>query len=76
MDETELHAFHVAITFFILCIFFLEGEKKMERESNGDKKMHGFPFHQLNDDFKTYRIIHKLVYSDYGADYIKIYITR
>ena len=29
--------------------------------------MHVVPFHQLNDDFKTYRIIHKSVYSDYGA---------
>ena len=26
---------------FFLCLFFLEGEKKRERESNGDKKSHG-----------------------------------
>ena len=26
--------------------FFLEGEKKRERESNGDKKRHRVPFHQ------------------------------
>ena len=38
MDETKFRAFYVAITFFILCIFFLEREKKMEKESNGDKK--------------------------------------
>ena len=27
-----------ALSLFILCLFFLEGEKKMERESNGEKK--------------------------------------
>ena len=33
------------LSLFILCLFFLEGENKMERESNGDKKMHVVPFH-------------------------------
>jgi len=39
-DETELRDFFAitALTLFILCLFFLEGEKKRERESNGDKK--------------------------------------
>ena len=49
----ELRAFFcVAITslsLFIPCLFFLEGEKNKERESNGDKKMHGGPFHQIPD---------------------------
>jgi hypothetical protein len=39
--ETELRAFFVDIatlSFFILSLFFLEGKKKRERESNGDKK--------------------------------------
>ena len=44
MDESEIRAFFVAITALfkiILCLFFLEGEKKRERESNGDKKCTG-----------------------------------
>jgi len=48
-DETELRAFFVANTalyHFILCLFFLKAEKKRERESKGDKKIHGVPFHQ------------------------------
>ena len=50
MDEMEPRAFFVAITalsLFILCLFFLEGEKKRERQSNCDKKMHGVPFHYV-----------------------------
>ena len=30
---------------FYICIFFLEGEKKSERDRNDDKEMHGVPFH-------------------------------
>ena len=46
-DETELRTFFVATTalsLFILCLFFLGGEKKRERVSNDDKKMHKVPF--------------------------------
>ena len=32
---------------FILCIFFLEGEKKKERKSNGDKKCTEFRFIEI-----------------------------
>ena len=49
-DETELCSFFVAIaalSLFIRCLFFLEGEKKIEGESNGVKEMHGVPFHPL-----------------------------
>jgi hypothetical protein len=45
MKRNTVH-FFVAITafsLFILCLIFLEGEKKRVRESNGDKKMHGVP---------------------------------
>ena len=48
-DESELLASFVTITtlsLFLLCLFFLEGEKKMERENNVDKKMNRDPFHQ------------------------------
>ena len=51
MKRNSVH-FFVAITalsLFILCIFFLEGKINRERESNGDKKMHGVPFHHLSD---------------------------
>ena len=49
-DETELRTFFVAITalsIFIICLFFIEGEKNRESESDGDKKMHGVPFHPI-----------------------------
>ena len=49
MKQNSLH-FFVAITalsLFIQCLFFLEGEKKRERESDGDKKMHGVLFHHV-----------------------------
>ena len=36
-----------AISLFILCFFFLEEWKKRARESNGDKKINGVPFHHL-----------------------------
>ena len=36
----------LSLSLFILCLFFLEGEKKRERESKVDKKMHGVPFHR------------------------------
>ena len=48
-DETELCAFFVAIaalSLFIRCLFFLEGEKKIEGESNGVKEMHVVQFHR------------------------------
>ena len=50
IDETELCYFFGAITalsLFILCLYFLEGVKKKERGNNGDKKMHGVPFHPV-----------------------------
>ena len=47
--------FFVAITALSLCIlfvFFLEGEKKRERESNSDKKMDEVPFHEVKNKHK------------------------
>ena len=48
-DVRAITVFFVAITalsLFILCLLYLEGEKKRERKSNGDKnKMHGVPIH-------------------------------
>ena len=35
-----------ALSLFMQCLFVSEGEKKRERESNGDKAMHGVSFHQ------------------------------
>ena len=48
-DETELRAFFVAntaLSLFILCLLFFRGIEKEKRDSNGDKKNHGVPFHQ------------------------------
>ena len=41
----KLRAFFVAIS--ALSLFSLRGREKRERESNGDLKMHGVPFHHL-----------------------------
>jgi hypothetical protein len=41
VDESVIRAFFVAktaLSLIILCLFFLEGDKKRENESNGDKK--------------------------------------
>ena len=49
-DETKLHAFFVAITalsLFILCLYFLEGEKKREGQSNAAKKSTEFCLIQI-----------------------------
>jgi len=49
MKQNFVH-FFVAITalsLFILYLFFLEGEKEREKESNGNTKMHGVLFHHL-----------------------------
>ena len=56
MNQNTVH-FFVAITalsLFILCLFFLEGDKKRERENNVDNKMHGVPFHQKINGIKRY----------------------
>ena len=61
MKQNSVH-FFVAITalsLFILCHFFLEEEKKRERKSKGDIKMHGVPFHQSNVG-KNLRIVFPL----------------
>ena len=66
-DEMEVRVFVVITHYcpfpFIICLFFLEGEKKRERESNGDKKMHGVPFH-LELLSKTDTKISKIIKSD------------
>jgi len=56
-DETELRDFFAitALTLFILCLFFLEGEKKRERESNGDKKFTEFRFIPRKEFKMTHR---------------------
>ena len=36
-----------ALSIFIQCDFFSEGEKKIERKSHCNKKMHGVPFHRF-----------------------------
>ena len=43
----SVHIFVPLLSFslFIISLSFLEGEKKREIESNGDKKMHRAPFH-------------------------------
>ena len=53
MDETELRAFSVAITaisLFVLCLFFLEGEKKRERQKMVTKNSN------TTDHVKSYQI--------------------
>ena len=56
MNQNTVHFFVVitALSLFILWLFFLEGDKKRERERNGDKKMHGVPFHQKINNIKRY----------------------
>ena len=49
----------VTMSLFILCLFFLKGEKKREREINGDQKIHGVPFHPFKI-FKFIFLSHKI----------------
>ena len=44
MKRNTVHFLSPLMLFLLL---FLEGEKSRERENNGDKKMHGVPFHRL-----------------------------
>ena len=72
-DESELcNFFFIAITapsLFILCLFFLEGENKRERESNGDKKMHVVPIHPGRKPITRKYIFLILIFANAINDY-------